>query len=648
MKPKLPDPVEYPAVTSWLLGLVLAQATPVSAQAPTAPIETITVTGTRVPATEPQIGSFTVIDEETIEERNDSSVFDLLRDVPGVHVSHPGGRGNIGSVFIRGSEPNYGAVLVDGIQVNDPTNTRGGSFDFSTLDIDSIERLEILKAPQSSIYGSDALSGVINVITLSGSETLTADADAELGSHDYARAGFRLSGPASRGGLYSIRWGGINDGESSDPAEFRSHSVSGKFASGPGAAFDFSVYGRHASSDSVAFPDDSGGERLAVIRDKSQRETEASTLGFDAGVPIAERTRLHFAASLFEHDEQVFSPAVVPGVRNGIPENSGDTEFERNALNVFLTSELSDSLYAAYGVGYQVEQGTGSSLITLGPQFVLPTSYRLNRDNLGVYGELDYQATPQLSMHAALRIDETEDAGTVDTGKLTLAYDLPGRPARVHLTWGEGFKLPSLFALGDPLVGNPALQSETSDSWELGLSSTHLDGRAQWQLAVFDQRFSNLIDFDATTFMMVNRSRVDTSGFEINASFRAAEHWLLSAHATQVDIDVRDSDVELRHRPEHTGGLGVEWTPSESWGAYLGAHYVGHRLDSSVPTGALTLPGYHSVDLTVRHQLRDDLALSLALDNLTDEAFEAVIGFPDLGRRIRFSVRGTFDGLGGR
>ena len=180
------------------------------------------------------------------------------------------------------------------------------------------------------------------------------------------------------------------------------------------------------------------------------------------------------AGSLFEHHEQVFSPGVEQGVRTGIPQNAGVAKFSRNTLNIFFTTELGDSLYAAYGIGYQEEDGMGSNLITKGPETVLPASYQLKSDNLGAYGEIDYRITGRLKFDAAIRVDQTENGGTVNTGKVTLAYDIPDLPARAHFSWGEGFKLPSLFALGDPLVGNPSLEAESANSWELGLHSVHL------------------------------------------------------------------------------------------------------------------------------------------------------------------------------
>jgi outer membrane cobalamin receptor len=146
------------------IGLLAASAA--LAQQPSAiELETITVTGTRLPAPGNSTAAVTVIDAATAAATNRQSVPELLADVPGVHINIPGSRGSVGELFLRGGEPNFTAVLIDGIQVNDPTNTRGGSFDFSTLSVNEIERIEILRGPFSSIYGSDALSGIVNVIT---------------------------------------------------------------------------------------------------------------------------------------------------------------------------------------------------------------------------------------------------------------------------------------------------------------------------------------------------------------------------------------------------------------------------------------------------------------------------------------------------
>ena len=151
--------------------MCLAAATPLAEAAgdDSAAIAPVVVTASRIPGTlADTTASVTIISQSDIAARSPASVTELLRQVPGMHVDQPGGRGSTSSVYIRGSDPNYTLVLMDGIVVNDPTNNRGGSFDFSTLDIEHIERIEIVRGPLSAVYGSNALGGVINIITREG------------------------------------------------------------------------------------------------------------------------------------------------------------------------------------------------------------------------------------------------------------------------------------------------------------------------------------------------------------------------------------------------------------------------------------------------------------------------------------------------
>src|SRR6266702_4040490 len=135
--------------------------------------ENVIVTATRL--SDEQAGSnVSVIDAQTIQARNPGSIVDLLRDLPGAFVQQSGGRGSVVSLFTRGAKPNFTLVLLDGVKANDPTNTRGGSYDFSTLDLNDIERIEFVRGPASAIYGSDAVGGVINIISRRGSDTLDA------------------------------------------------------------------------------------------------------------------------------------------------------------------------------------------------------------------------------------------------------------------------------------------------------------------------------------------------------------------------------------------------------------------------------------------------------------------------------------------
>src|SRR6478736_10047140 len=158
------------------------------------PAEHVVITATRLGDDDTR-ANVSVLDASQIAARNPASVADLLRDLPGLYVQQSGGRGSVVSVFTRGAQPNFTLVLLDGVKANDPTNTRGGSYDFSTLDLNDIERIEFVRGPASAIYGSDAVGGVINIISRRGSDQLQAGLTADGGSFGYARVAGHFSGP---------------------------------------------------------------------------------------------------------------------------------------------------------------------------------------------------------------------------------------------------------------------------------------------------------------------------------------------------------------------------------------------------------------------------------------------------------------------
>ncbi|MCA9811144.1 MAG: TonB-dependent receptor, partial [Candidatus Dadabacteria bacterium] len=191
-------------------------------------LEPVVVTGTLNPASLSQTpASVTVITREQIEERNPSSVAEILQQVPGLYVDQPASRGGVTSVYIRGGDPNFTLVLIDGVKVNDPTNNRGGSFDFSTLSPDNIERIEIVRDPMSSLYGSDALSGVINIVTKKGEGKPSAFAEGSYGR--YGQYGF-LGGISGAGDFYNYSLSGswLDDGEQVEGSSFKSPSFTGR------------------------------------------------------------------------------------------------------------------------------------------------------------------------------------------------------------------------------------------------------------------------------------------------------------------------------------------------------------------------------------------------------------------------------------
>lgn len=627
-----------------VFGLFVASPPSADAQSASAPAENVIVTASRLP--NPRlVGPMTILAAEEIGVRNDASVVGLLSSIPGVHVNSPGRGGSASSVFLRGGEANFTTVLIDGIQVNDPTNTRGGSFDFATLNATDIERIEIVRGPQSAVYGSDALSGVINVITHGGSDSLKATADAELGSASYARGALRVSGPTAGGmGQYSVAISSTEDGGGTRWQDFRGQSVTGKLEAGVGEATRVSVNFRRGTADSRALPDASGGPTLSVIRTLEERDSHDSSAGLALESQLTSAHSLHFNATRFVHETNVSSPGVAPGVISGVPANKSDSEFARAAISVFLASSWSDQFRTAIGLAHQEESGASTGLISFSPQFQLPTSYDLSRNTSSFFGEAAYSANNGFAVVAGLRIDETDTVGRKTTGKISLFRVLRDDRTRLSAGWSRGFKLASLFALGDPLVGNPNLQPETSESKELAVESQWLDGSAGVQLTVFRQSFDHLIDFDFTEFATVNRGRVETDGIELSGRYDIGDTWRLLGHVTDVDINVIGSAVVLNHRPGRRGGFEIRWFLSDLVTGHLDWLHVGGQFDSSIPTGERTLASYDRVDLAVSLRSSDNLLWRIAIDNLFRREFHDAIGFPSLGRRFRFSVRAEFGG----
>ncbi len=619
-------------------GLCFASASRVDAQSDaTQVLETIVVTTSRLDSAT-SVGG-TTINRATLEMRDKPSVPILLADAVGLHTNLPGGRGSVGEVLIRGAEPNFSAVLVDGVQVNDPTNTRGGSFDFAALSIDEIESIEVLNGPLSSIYGSDALGGVINIVTRRASERLGVDGAIAAGNEDYARYAARLSGPTGQRSAFAVNAADLRDGRNNADASARVKSVNGSFElAGLDDRSGLVLHARRNESSFLAFPDSSGGPVYAVSRDLDHRDTIDTTIGGTWHTPIADGHELTVMGSAFDHDERVDSPGVTPGPGGAIPPNRSQTEFSRRAVTAFINSTFGTAIETAVGLSLEKQRSNSVGALEIAPGVALPTGYSLDRDNTAVFAEIGVPIADPLRLEAALRVDDSDVAARATTHRINLSYQPDTIASRIYVTAASAYKLPSLFALGDPLTGNSELRPETAESWEVGIDFGEPANAGGLGVALFAQQYVDLIDFDFDSFRNVNRDRVDTHGIEWRARHRLKRDLTLIGTATWLDIDVAGSPSGLRQRPERYASFAAEWLPTPALSIYASLRYVGSRRDEAIPTGERTLSSYTRADIAVRWQLSPQVSLGLALDDVGDQAFEDAIGFPSLGRRYRLSL----------
>ena len=612
---------------------------PVSVQAQDEPVDNIVVTGTRATDRLAEIPyTTTVITLADLEARNASSVPDVLRHLPGVHVVQPSGQGGVARVFLRGGDQNLTMILLDGVRVNDPNDSRGSAFDFSMINVQDIERIEIVRGPQSAVYGSDALAGVINIISKGHSDDLAAAVAAELGSDGYSQAALDVAGPIGDGG-FSLRAMTKDDGEAVEQTAFEAQSVAARLALGSEPGWNLRLFGSYTDSEGTAFPEDSGGAELAVIRDVDRRSSDTTRLGMNGSFPVGERWSLKVLATWYDQDAWFFSPGVAPGVRDGVPPNGADSTLERSDLAVNAVVDVSDSLTVTFGADRYDEDGRSEGFVEFFPGVEIPSDFEFERRVTGVFGEVHYVPTDGLTLMGSVRRDDSNAEAAETTSRVGALYAFNEGATSLRANWGQGFSLPGFFALASPLVGNPELRPETSESYDIGISHRFAKSGLHASLEYFHNEFLDLIDFEDSVFQMVNRDALDVDGVELQFEVPLGDALSLHLQATWLDMDLANSDEPLRQRPDWRGGVTMRWSPAGPWLVDAAWLYTGETFDSSIPTGDGYLDAYNRLDLTAAYRFSERLEAVLSVDNALDQDYYEAIGFPSVGTRARLGIR---------
>jgi len=595
--------------------------------------ENVIVTATRLSAQDAG-SNVSVIDTATIAARDPASVVDLLRDLPGVFVQQSGGRGSVVSLFTRGTKPNFTLVLLDGVKANDPTNTRGGSYDFSTLDLNDIERIEFVRGPASAVYGSDAVGGVINIISRRGGDTLDAGLQAEGGSFGYVRAAGHVGGPIG-GATGNIGLSYTDNGMPVEGSTLKSTALDGALALPQIAGAVINLTGRYSDSTATSFPDSSGGPRLSVLRSLDHRDIHEGVLGAHALRGITGWWNMALDYGFYDRSSDAVSPGVAPSVQTptGIPANGDKARFNRH--EVTWTNRLTPlpGLEAALGVDMQADHGADSGFLQFGPA-KLPTSFTLNRTLWAGFAETRYQIVPALSLSASGRYDDT---GAHFSPQLRADYALADSGTQFQLSWGKAYKLPSFYALGNPIVGDPALKPEDAENFEGGVTQRLWDfGR--WKVEAYATNYRDLIDFrPGAVPKLVNLSTVHVRGIETSLELQ----WgTLSATPRLSYTNARNTltGAGLRDVPSWLAGATVNWQPDPAWNVSFDLNHTGGMTDNAVPTGDVALPGHERADLAVSYKVLPNLALKLGVDNIFDQRYEDVAGFPTPGAIVRGGI----------
>ncbi|MEN3748397.1 TonB-dependent receptor [Sphingomonas sp. HF-S3] len=570
----------------------------------------------------------TIADRETIARRQPASLLEVLEDLAGVTAFSTGGPAGGSFLSIRGGEPNFTAVLIDGVRLNDPTNSAGGAFDFTLLDPSIVDRIEVSRTAGSAVHGSDALSGVVQIVTRDpGAAGVTAGGQAWLDTRSGGAASASLSGAWATGGVI-LSGGRYDSGDYRDEGSLRRNQFFAKAVQRV-ADFRISMTALRAETRGTRFPEDSGGPLLAVIRDRETRRGLLSlgALSLTRDPEAALRPSLSVAWTV-QRGSSV-SPPIAPGVLDGVPAVTARDRFGRLEAIGSVAGDLGPLTLSGGGA---ILREDGRSVGTLDYGFPLPVAFSVTRITHSGFAEATLRIPQGLQVGGAIRYDRLQGGSGNWTGRGSLSWTLAPSGLRLFAHLAHGYKRPSLYALGHPLIGNPALAPETSHSLDAGIEAALPAGRVS--LTLFDNRFRDLIDFDPVQFRLVNRARVGTRGIEGALSLTLGGPWSLSGAITYLSLD---SDTPLRGRPEWRGTLRLGWDKGP-WRADATLRANSDWNDSSIPTGARVTPGHAEADIGVAYRLTDRVRLRLTARNLGDNRSWDAVGTPAPGRSGRLSI----------
>ena len=592
----------------------------------------LVVTATRVARPADRIGSsVTVITAEQLEERQEAFVGEALRTVPGVAVSRTGAFGNLTQARIRGAEGNHTLVLIDGMEVNDLGFDSG--FDFGNLLTDGIDRVEVLRGPQSTLWGGDAMGGVVNIITKRGEGPPSGSAYLEGGSFSSARASAALRGREGAA-AYSLT-----------TSRYRTHGISmAAEANGNTEADGYrntSVLARLGvdATDWLTL------EGIGRFRD-SDLETDPQPFDFetflsrppadgDAVSEGVERQGLLKATvgSLGGRLQGILSVQRTENDRRNLDNGSMSYDSDGRKLKADLQGNLrwNPRNTVVFGIESEEEE--------------LTTTYQPKSDVESHAYFVQYLLTPLggLDLSASMRRDEHQTFGGEDTFRGTASYSLERTGTRFKASYGTGFKAPTLVELFG-FGGNPDLRPETNDGWDAGVVQDLANGRVRLEATWFDNRIENLIVF--TPGGLVNLGEVEARGVEVAAAVAPAPGLDLGLSYTYTDATNKGTGREQVRNPRHRLGLDAAWRVGPRFTSTLSVNHVGEQddLDFSRPaaTRQVTLGSYTTVDLTLAYRLGDRYELYGRVENLLDEDYEEVVDYGVPGRSGFVGLRARF------
>ena len=644
------------ATAALLLAASAASAQTASAVTDPTLLNDVVVTANRSAQAADRVGqSVTVLTAAEIQNSQTVSVSDLLQRTPGVTVSRNGGIGSVTAVRIRGAETDQTVAIIDGVKLNDPSGT-GGGYNFGNLLIGDIARIEVLRGAQSTLWGSQAIGGVVNIVTAVPTEPFQADIDAEAGSRGttYLRGG--VGGATERAtwriaasrydtdGVSTYARGTEDDG-------FEHFALSGRanvrVIDGVSIDLRAAWFDGKADIDGFAPPTYAFGD----TREVAETEELVGYAGLNFGL-FDGRLSNRVGYGYTRTDRQNLNPD------QAVTNLTFDSEGLNERYEYQGVLAIREGWTATFGAEHEEAEFTTRSPSAFNAN---PTPATAEATLDGVYAQLQAEVASGLTLTGGVRRDEHDTFGGKTLGQAAVAWALNDGATLLRASFGQGFKAPSLYQLFSD-YGNTALSPEEADGWDAGVEQHLLDGALILSATYFSRETTNQIDFVSCTGMETpasaplcfkngvrrfgyysNIALTEADGVELAADYEIGAFWV-RANYTQTNTENRTPGAnlgrQLARRPKEAANLTLGYVWPFGLSTSIAVQHAGDSFDNA--SNATRLDGYTLVDLRASYPINDTLELYGRVENLGDETYETTRDYGVAGRGTFVGVRARF------
>jgi vitamin B12 transporter len=601
------------------------------------PQHEVTVTANRIETPLKETGSsVTVILREDLERTGKTMVFEALQSIAQLNLTQNGPTGSVTQVQIRGSESQHVKILIDGVEVNDPINP-SRTVNLAHLMVENISRVEIVSGPQSTLYGSDAMGGVVHIITREEKGPLQVRFAAQAGSYGTLASTGELFG-GDENIRYSLGFGQQkSDGFSAASSQYRGNSemdgyrnlgVFGKMGvslkDNLDLTFSFRYFDAHSDIDNFGgdFGDDPNNKEI----------TQSFILNGEArALFMNNRWESRIRAAALNNKRTYDNP-----VDDLHPLDWENALYKGGLLKMDWQNNLflHETNTITFGLEHIRERGE-SAYHSMG----LPGPYdsifpQVSTCNTGIYVQDLVRLGGLFFATIGGRWDTHSEAGSAITYRAAPSFWISSTGTRLKASLGTGFKAPSLYQLYAPATiygpaGNTELEPEESMGWDAGIEQFFFENRLVLEAVYFNNRFTNLIDFDYT-IGYINVAEATTRGFELRVNARPVDNLTINAAYANTNAKNDTTGEKLPRRPKHKFTAHLAWRPTGRIDMTMELIHVGDREDNffvGYTSERVRVDAYTLLNAAASYRMLDSLQLFVRIDNMLNQEYEVIKGY---------------------